>query len=90
MRNVNTKSSWMGFLLRILLLPFTANGQDAPTRLYFVAVGKTDQLTFNSAQNLVAFLKKDGFNYFYNETIGWHSWSNWRIYLSDFAPRLFK
>jgi len=59
-------------------------------RLYYVAVGKTDNLTFNSSQTLVAVLKKDGFNYIYNETSGWHSWSNWRIYLSDFAPRLFK
>jgi enterochelin esterase-like enzyme len=38
----------------------------------------------------VAILKKNEFNYIYNETSGWHSWSNWRIYLSDFAPRLFK
>jgi enterochelin esterase-like enzyme len=59
-------------------------------RLYYVAVGKDDQLTFQSSQNLVAILKKNGFNYIYNETSGWHSWSNWRIYLSDFAPRLFK
>ena len=58
--------------------------------LYYVAVGKADNLTFTSTQNLVAVLKKDGFNYIYNETGGWHSWSNWRIYLSDFAPRLFK
>lgn len=59
-------------------------------KLYYVAVGKSDNLTFNSTQNLVAVLKKDGFNYIYNETSGWHSWSNWRIYLSDFTPRLFK
>jgi enterochelin esterase-like enzyme len=59
-------------------------------KLYYVAVGKADNLTFTSTQNLVAVLKKDGFNYVYNETSGWHSWSNWRIYLSDFAPRLFK
>jgi enterochelin esterase family protein len=59
-------------------------------KLYYVAVGKIDNLTFNSTQTLVAVLKKDGFNYIYNETSGWHSWFNWRIYLSDFAPRLFK
>jgi enterochelin esterase-like enzyme len=59
-------------------------------RLYYVAVGKDDQLTYQSTQNLVEVLKKDGFNYIYNETSGWHSWSNWRIYLSDFTPRLFK
>jgi enterochelin esterase-like enzyme len=57
--------------------------------LYYVAVGKNDQL-LQATLNLVAMLKKNGFNYIYNETSGWHSWSNWRIYLSDFAPRLFK
>jgi enterochelin esterase-like enzyme len=57
--------------------------------LYYVAVGNKDQL-LPATQNLVAILKKNGFNYIYNETSGWHSWSNWRIYLSDFTPRLFK
>jgi enterochelin esterase-like enzyme len=59
-------------------------------KLYYVAVGKDDQLVFPATQNLVALLKKYEFNYIYNETSGWHSWSNWRIYLSDFTPRLFK
>ena len=57
--------------------------------LYYVAVGKNDQL-LQATQNLVAILKKNEFNYVYNETSGWHSWSNWRIYLADFAPRIFK
>jgi enterochelin esterase-like enzyme len=58
-------------------------------KLYYVAVGKSDQL-LQATQTLVAMLKKYEFNYIYNETSGWHSWSNWRIYLSDFTPRLFK
>jgi enterochelin esterase-like enzyme len=58
-------------------------------KLYYVAVGKSDQL-LQATLNLVTVLKKYEFNYIYNETSGWHSWSNWRIYLSDFVPRIFK
>jgi hypothetical protein len=26
----------------------------------------------------------------YNESAGGHTWMNWRDYLADFAPRLFR
>ncbi len=35
-------------------------------------------------------LDEHGFKYIYNETGGGHTWANWRTYLADFAPRLFK
>jgi enterochelin esterase family protein len=35
-------------------------------------------------------LNKNGYKYVYNETDGGHSWENWRRYLLDFLPRLFK
>jgi enterochelin esterase family protein len=31
-----------------------------------------------------------GFEYVYRESGEGHIWKNWRIYLSEFAPMLFK
>ena len=34
-------------------------------------------------------LDEKGYKYEYFETGGGHIWKNWRIYLSEFAPKLF-
>jgi len=34
-------------------------------------------------------LDKVGLKYIYRESTGGHTWANWRIYLSEFAPLLF-
>ena len=59
-------------------------------KLYWVGCGVTDQIAFQGTQTLVALLKKNGFNYIYRESSGGHTWANWRIYLSEMAPLLFK
>ena len=59
-------------------------------RLYWVGCGITDAISYQSSQTLVALLKKYGFNYIYRESSGGHTWANWRIYLSEMAPLLFK
>jgi hypothetical protein len=38
----------------------------------------------------VDFFKSRGFTPVYNETDGAHTWTNWRNYLNEFAPRLFQ
>lgn len=58
-------------------------------KLYWIGVGKDDFL-YQSVVNLKADLDKHGFKYSYRETSGGHTWANWRIYLSEFAPLLFK
>jgi enterochelin esterase family protein len=58
-------------------------------KLYWIGVGKDDFL-YQSVQNLKADLDKHGFKYTYRESTGGHTWANWRIYLSEFAPMLFK
>jgi enterochelin esterase-like enzyme len=58
-------------------------------KLYWIGVGKDDFL-YQSVVNLRADLDKHGFKYVYRESAGGHTWSNWRIYLSEFAPLLFK
>ena len=35
-------------------------------------------------------LKKRGFNPIFQESPGAHTWINWRNYLIEFAPQLFR
>jgi enterochelin esterase family protein len=52
-------------------------------------VGNEDFL-FNSVAPTRALLEKHGIKVEYVESAGGHTWINWRRYLADFAPRLFK
>ncbi|MCF0179628.1 MAG: esterase, partial [Bacteroidales bacterium] len=57
--------------------------------LYYIAIGKTDFL-FQANTEYRKKLDAAGYPYVYIETEGGHIWRNWRHYLADFAPRLFK
>ena len=59
-------------------------------KLYYVGCGVKDQLAYSGSKTLVEILKEHEFNYKFNETPGGHSWFNWRIYLADLAPQLFR
>lgn len=58
-------------------------------RVFWFATGKEDFL-LRVTQNTVDLFKKHGFNIVYAETAGAHTWANWREYLKEFAPLLFK
>ena len=58
-------------------------------KLYWIACGKDDFL-YNSVVTMREAYDKIGFKYIYRESTGGHTWTNWRIYLSEFAPMLFK
>ncbi len=58
-------------------------------RLYWIGCGKDDFL-YKSVIDLRSLLDKHNFKYTYRESTGGHTWANWRIYLSEFAPLLFK
>jgi enterochelin esterase-like enzyme len=58
-------------------------------KLYWIGCGKDDFL-YKSVVDLRAFLDKHNFKYTYRESTGGHTWTNWRIYLSEFAPQLFR
>jgi enterochelin esterase-like enzyme len=62
----------------------------AGVSLYYVGCGIKDPLAYSGSQVLVETLRKLGFSPEFRETPGGHTWANWRIYLSDFAPRLFR
>lgn len=57
--------------------------------LYWIAIGKTDFLYGNN-RDYRTYLDSQGYPYEYVETDGGHIWRNWRIYLTQFAQRLFQ
>ncbi len=61
----------------------------ADPKLYWIACG-TDDFLYQSVVDMRNELDKHDFEYTYRESTGGHTWSNWRIYLSEFAPMLFK
>jgi enterochelin esterase family protein len=58
-------------------------------KLVYYAIGKDDFLHDTVAPTR-AMLDKYGIKYLYKESAGGHTWINWRRYLADFAPRLFR
>lgn len=58
-------------------------------KLYWIAIGKTDFLYKNNVE-FRSKLDAMKFPYIYRESEGGHTWTNWRTYLSEFAPQLFK
>ena len=60
-----------------------------PPRLYWIGCGNVDFL-YNNNKAMREKFDAAGYPYVYMETDGGHVWKNWRIYLADFAPRLFK
>jgi enterochelin esterase family protein len=58
-------------------------------RLVYYAMGKEDFL-YRTVAPTRAVLDRAGVKYVYNESGGGHTWTNWRSYLADLAPRLFR
>lgn len=67
--------------------PLMENAKTFDT-LYF-AWGREDFI-LDTITATLAMLDEHGVSYIRNETGGGHTWENWRHYLHDFAPRLFK
>ena len=57
--------------------------------LYWIGIGKTDFL-YQANADFRKMLDEKGYKYTYYETGEGHIWKNWRIYLTEFAPLLFK
>ncbi len=57
--------------------------------LLWIGIGKTDFL-IQSNNEFRAKLDAAGYPYKYMETDGGHIWKNWRIYLTEFVPLIFK
>ncbi len=63
--------------------------KEAAPKLYWIACGKDDFL-YESVVTMRNKLDEMDFPYVYRESPGGHTWANWRIYLSEFAPMLFQ
>ncbi len=58
-------------------------------KLYWIGIGKTDFL-YESNADLRRYLTEHNYPYTYVETDGGHIWRNWRLYLTEFAQKIFK
>lgn len=58
-------------------------------KLYWIGIGKDDFLQ-NENKDLRKILDGQGDKYTYFESGGGHMWANWRLYLTQFLPLLFK
>lgn len=58
-------------------------------KLYWIGIGEKDFL-YDENKAFREKLTAAGYPFTYMETPEGHIWKNWRIYLSEFAPKLFK
>lgn len=61
----------------------------AKPKLYWIGIAKSDFL-YSTAVKLRSLYDEVGLKYTYRENEGTHDWNSWRLYLSEFAPLLFK
>jgi enterochelin esterase family protein len=62
---------------------------NARIKLFWLATGKAD-FVMPSTKAALALLDQHKIRYTYKETEGGHTWPNWRAYLNEFAPLLFR
>jgi enterochelin esterase family protein len=62
----------------------------AGVKFYYVGCGEADNICVEGSKNLDTLLTKVGINHKFTLSSGGHTWSNWRIYLNEWAPMLFK
>lgn len=58
-------------------------------KLYWIGIGDSDFL-YDANKQFRELLDSKGYPYTYLETSEGHVWKNWRIYLKEFASKLFK
>ena len=86
-------SGWLAGKLEEAEKRYAAGLDDAKARsglkLLWFATGKEDFL-LDRTQATVDVLKRHGFSPEFHPSEGGHTWDNWRAYLHEFAPRLFR
>ncbi len=58
-------------------------------KLYWIGIGKEDFL-YKTVVNLKSLYDEIGLKYIYRESGGSHTWNEWRLYLTELAPKFFK
>ncbi len=59
-------------------------------KLFAIRCGEKDPLAFAGSKNLAELLTKRGFKHDVQFSSGAHTWINWRIYLNEYAQKLFR
>ncbi|GHE48710.1 esterase [Sphingobacterium griseoflavum] len=63
--------------------------RDDGYKLYWIGMGKKDFL-YKTGEQYRELLDDKQMKYTYYESEGGHTWSNWRLYLTEFLPKLFR
>lgn len=58
-------------------------------KLYWIGIGKNDFL-YKTVIDLRSLYDQIGLKYIYQESAGGHTWTEWRFYLTEVAPKCFK
>lgn len=58
-------------------------------KFYWIGIGKKDFL-YKTVTELKSLYDQIGFKYTYRESDGSHTWNEWRLYLTELAPKFFK
>ncbi len=58
-------------------------------KLFWIGIGK-DDFVMDANKKTLALLDKHQIKYQYKESAGGHTWINWRQYLNEYAPMLFR
>jgi enterochelin esterase-like enzyme len=59
-------------------------------KLFSISVGDKDTMALNGSKTLAEALEKHGIKHELHISGGGHTWINWRHYLNEFAPKLFR
>ena len=79
-----------GIISNNILIPaYDSKLKTMANKLFYIGCG-TEDFCYEGVQTLRQKLDEHNFKYIYNETGGGHTWANWRVYLADYAPRLFR
>jgi enterochelin esterase family protein len=82
---VGSVPDWEHDHLSVLDKPTLKNG----LKMIWVKTGSEDPFIGNTKAT-VEMLKRHGFSVTFEESAGGHSWVNWRNYLHEFTPQLFR
>jgi len=58
-------------------------------KLYWIGIGKNDFL-YKTVTSLKSLYDEIGLKYTYRESEGSHTWNEWRLYLTELAPKFFR
>ena len=84
------RGSATDFEARVEVFLKDADKVNKAVKLFSISVGDKDAGALAGSKTLAEVLEKHGIKLELTVTGGGHTWINWRHYLNDLAPRLFR